>query len=108
MQTYHRAIDAGVPMGFCFSQITTLIQYKLQTIESIRVASTSPLWLAATEKNGGTFVTPPCLPQLSPLFVQRPGHDQRQIDPVLKDVTSNTVRKQSALSGAAEPFEQLD
>ena len=35
------------------------------------------------------------------------GRDQCQIDPVLKDVTSNAVRKQSALSGAAEPFEEL-
>jgi hypothetical protein len=36
------------------------------------------------------------------------GRDQCQIDPVLKDVTSNAVRQQFALSGAAEPFEQLD
>ena len=35
------------------------------------------------------------------------GPDQCQIDPVLKDVTSNTLRKQSPLSGAAEPRDQL-
>ena len=33
--------------------------------------------------------------------------DQRQIDTVLKDVTSDTVRKHSALSGAAEPFKKV-
>ena len=35
------------------------------------------------------------------------GRDQSQIDPVLKHITSNAVRKQIAFSGAAEPFEEL-
>ena len=45
----------------------------------------------------------------SPLFLrrlERTGRNQRQIDPVLKNVLSNSLRKQRALSGA-EPFEEL-